>query len=89
MVKKAMIENKKNKIAIKQKKIPKVLSRGEAKLPYIVVITRTPNNLFLNATDFAGNTKIWESSGHCGFHGKSKTAYMAIITTTDEFFKKV
>jgi ribosomal protein S11 len=82
-------EKKKNQNNLKIKKIPKSIYKTSSKVPYIVVITKTPNNLFLAATDFSGNTKLWESSGRCGFKGKSKTAYMAVVTTTEEFFKKV
>jgi small subunit ribosomal protein S11 len=84
-IKNVIDKNKNQKI----KKIPKSTFRLSSKLPYIVVITKTPNNIFLTATDFLGNTKVWESSGRCGFKGKSKTAYMAVVTTTEEFFKKV
>lgn len=89
MKKKFNVINKKQKNDLKQKKIPKIIYKAGSKNPYIVIITKTPNNLFLTATDFSGKTIIWESSGKCGFRGKSKTAYMAVVTTTEEFFKKV
>jgi ribosomal protein S11 len=92
MTKKRGLNNsnrKKNQNVVKIKKIPKSTYKASNKTPYIIVITKTPNNLFLSATDFSGNTIIWESSGRCGFRGKSKTAYMAVVTTTEEFFKKV
>lgn len=85
----SVISKKKTKYENKQKKIPKNIYKSGNKSPHIVVITKTPNNIFIAATDFSGKVKIWESSGRCGFRGKSKTAYMAVVTTTEEFFKKV
>jgi hypothetical protein len=58
--KKLLNINEKKKVQNNQKikKIPKSIYRTSSKVPYIVVITKTPNNLFLAATDFLGNTKV-------------------------------
>lgn len=83
------IEKKNQNNLLRIKKVPKLINRIITLLPHYIIITKTPNNFFLAATDFSGKTKILVSPGHFGFRGKSKTAFMAVATTTEEFFKKV
>ena len=57
--------------------------------PYVITVSHYRRNVFFTAANLRGQTKLWISSGRCGFHGRNKINKMAVITVANIFFKKV
>ena len=57
--------------------------------PYVITISHYRRNIFFTAANLKGQTKLWISSGRCGFHGRNKINKMAVFTVANAFFKKV
>lgn len=57
--------------------------------PYVITVSHYRRNIFFTAANLKGQTKLWISSGRCGFHGRNKVNKMAVLTVANAFFKKV
>lgn len=57
--------------------------------PYVITIAHYRRNIFFTAANLKGQTKLWISSGRCGFRGRNKINKMAIFTVANSFFQKV
>ena len=57
--------------------------------PYVITVSHYRRNIFFTAANLRGQTKLWISSGRCGFHGRNKVNKMAVFTIANTFFKKV
>jgi ribosomal protein S11 len=64
-------------------------SRKYSKYPYLLTISFFRSNVFLTASDFQGRIKVWTNAGRSGFKGRVKTDYMALITVTEHFLKRL
>lgn len=52
-------------------------------------ITATFNNTLATATDMAGNTIAWETTGSAGFKGTRKSTPYAATTTVERLIRKI
>ena len=57
--------------------------------PYVITVSRYRRNIFFTAANLKGQTKLWISSGRCGFQGRNKINKMAVLTVANAFFNKV
>lgn len=57
--------------------------------PYLLVVSCFRRNIFLNVTNYKGQTKHWTNSGSFSFKGKTKKEHMALVTVTYNFFKRI
>lgn len=86
---------KKNKNLLRKEQSKKVYKRWTtrprkySRLPYLITVSFFRRNIFFTAADFQGRIKVWTNAGRFGFKGRNKTEYMAIITVTQGFLKKV
>lgn len=94
-IKKQQIKKNKTKSLVKQKNLISVKKRWVAKRktfsyhPYVITISSYRRNIFFTAANLKGQTKIWISSGRCGFKSRNKIAHMAVITVAETFFRRV
>ncbi|MDP3888471.1 MAG: 30S ribosomal protein S11 [Candidatus Curtissbacteria bacterium] len=52
-------------------------------------VSATFNNTLVTATDMAGNTIAWETTGSTGFKGTRKSTPFAATTTVEKLLKKI
>ena len=55
--------------------------------PYMFLITFINKNIFINLTDWRGNTKFWTNAGRNGLKGSSKISPLGLIEIITNFFK--
>lgn len=60
-----------------------------SRYPYVITVSHYRRNIFFTAANLKGQTKLWISSGRCGFYGRNKINKMAILTVGNLFFQKV
>ena len=87
-------KNKKNKkLRLVQKKTVKKRWLRKKKTfsnyPYVITVSRYRRNIFFTAANLKGQTKLWTSSGRCGFQGRNKINKMAVLSVANIFFEKV
>ena len=92
--KKNQKKNKKNKkIRLIQKNTVRkrwiAKKKTFSRYPYVITVSRYRRNIFFTAANLKGQTKLWTSSGRCGFYGRNKINKMAILTVGNLFFQKV
>lgn len=86
-------KKQKQKVRVVNKKqqtqLWKVRKKKYSAYPYVITISFFRTNVFLTASDLRGRIKYWTNAGRLGFKGSEKTAYMAIVTVAEAFFKKI
>ena len=88
-------KNNKKERRIKSRSITPIRKRWSAKrksfseYPYVITVSMFRRNVFFNAANFKGQTKIWLNSGKCGFKGRNKIEYLALTSVAEIFFRRV
>lgn len=75
--------------AKKKEKTKRVKTRVRISQKAKIHILATFNNTLVTATDPAGNTFAWETSGSAGFKGTRKSTPFAAITTVERLVGKI